>query len=96
MGSVPLHARWGHTPSHVSKELARLKARLGTRLLNRTTRKIGLTETVRTYFENARRMIADTRVVEDYLKALGDRPFGELRMSVPVVFAHGCLSEGLM
>lgn len=85
----------GHTPSHVSKELARLEARLGTRLLNRTTRTISLTETGRTYFENARRMIADTRAVEDRLNVLGDRPFGELRMSVPVVFAHSCLNEWL-
>lgn len=85
----------GHTPSHVSKELARLEERLGTRLLNRTTRKISLTETGRTYFENARRMIADTRAVEDRLNALGGRPFGELRMSVPVVFAHGCLNDWL-
>lgn len=85
----------GHTPSHVSKELARLEARLGTRLLNRTTRKISLTETGRTYFESARRMIADMRSVEDRLNALGDRPFGELRMSVPVVFAHGCLNDWL-
>lgn len=85
----------GHTPSHVSKELARLEARLGTRLLNRTTRKISLTETGRTYFENARRMIEDTRAVEDRLNVLGDRPYGELRMSVPVVFAHGCLNNWL-
>ncbi|WP_294222065.1 LysR family transcriptional regulator [uncultured Shimia sp.] len=85
----------GHTPSHVSKELARLENRLGTRLLNRTTRKISLTETGRTYFENARRMIEDTRAVEGRLNALGDRPYGELRMSVPVVFAHGCLNSWL-
>ncbi len=85
----------GHTPSHVSKELARLETRLGTRLLNRTTRKISLTETGRTYFENARRMIEDTRAIESRLTELGDRPYGELRMSVPVVFAHGCLNDWL-
>ena len=85
----------GHTPSHVSKELARLEARLGARLLNRTTRKISLTEPGRTYFENARRIIEDTRAVEDRLSVLGDKPFGELRMSVPVIFAHGCLNQWL-
>lgn len=85
----------GHTPSHVSKELARLETRLSSRLLNRTTRKISLTEPGRTYYENARRIIEDTRGIEDRLNAIGDRPYGELRMSVPVVFAHGCLNDWL-
>lgn len=85
----------GHTPSHVSKEIARLEARLGTRLLNRTTRKISLTETGRVYFDNARRIIGDAQVVEDHIQTLGDRPFGELKMSVPVIFAHGCLNRWL-
>lgn len=85
----------GHTPSHVSKELARLEARLGSRLLNRTTRQISLTEPGRIYFENARRIIEDTQIVQERLLAQGDRPYGELRMSVPVVFAHGCFNAWL-
>ena len=84
--------RFGHTQSHVSKMLARLEARLGTRLLHRTTRKIGLTESGRVYYENARRVVAETRLVEERLQALGDRPYGELKMSVPVIFAQGCFS----
>jgi len=85
----------GHTPSHVSKEIARLEARLGTRLLNRTTRKISLTETGRIYYDNARRIIGDAQVVEGHILTLGDSPFGELKMSVPVIFAHGCLNRWL-
>ncbi len=85
----------GHTPSHVSKEIARLEARLGTRLLNRTTRRISLTESGRIYYENARRIVDDTRAVQDRLHSVGNRPFGELRMSVPVVFAHGWLNDWL-
>ncbi|CUK17103.1 D-malate degradation protein R [Ruegeria denitrificans] len=85
----------GHTPSHVSKEIARLEERLGTRLLNRTTRRISLTESGRIYYENARRIVDDTRAVQDRLHSVGDRPFGELRMSVPVVFAHGWLNDWL-
>jgi len=85
----------GHTPSHVSKEIARLEARLGARLLNRTTRRISLTESGRIYYENARRIVDDTRAVQNRLHSVGDRPFGELRMSVPVVFAHGWLNNWL-
>lgn len=85
----------GHTPSHVSKEIARLEARLGTRLLNRTTRRISLTESGRIYYENARRIVGDASALRNRLHATGDRPFGELRMSVPVVFAHGWLNHQL-
>lgn len=85
----------GHTPSHVSKEIQRLEGRLKTRLLNRTTRKISLTESGRLYYDNASRIVADARAAEDRLHHLGDRPFGVLRMSVPVVFAHGCLNAWL-
>ncbi|MES0827444.1 LysR family transcriptional regulator [Ruegeria sp. SCP11] len=85
----------GHTPSHVSKEIARLETRLGTRLLNRTTRRISLTESGRIYYENACRIVDDTRAVQNRLHSVGDRPFGELRMSVPVVFAHGWLNDWL-
>ena len=87
--------RLGHTPSHVSKEIARLEARLGTRLLNRTTRKISLTESGRVYYDNARRIVGDAQLIEDHIQTLGDRPFGELKMSVPVIFAHGCLNRWL-
>ena len=87
--------RLGHTPSHVSKEIARLEKRLGTRLLNRTTRRIGLTESGRIYYENALRVIDDARTLQDRLHSIGDQPFGELRMSVPVIFAHGWLNQYL-
>lgn len=85
----------GHTPSHVSKEISRLETRLGARLLNRTTRRISLTEAGQIYYDNAHRIVEDAQAVEDRLMSLGDRPFGELRMSVPVVFAHGCLNDWL-
>ncbi|MEE9376312.1 MAG: LysR family transcriptional regulator [Rhizobiaceae bacterium] len=85
----------GHTPSHVSKEIARLERRLKLRLLNRTTRRISLTETGRVYYENTRRIIDDAQTMQEQLHSLGERPFGQLRMSVPVIFAHGWLNSWL-
>ena len=85
----------GHTPSHVSKEIVRLEARLGTRLLNRTTRKISMTETGRIYYDTARRIVEDAQTVEDHIQTLGDRPFGILKMSVPLIFARACLNGWL-
>lgn len=85
----------GHTPSHVSKEIQRLETRLGARLLNRTTRRISLTEAGQIYYDNASRLVQDAGAVQDRLHSLGDRPFGELRMTVPVIFAQSCLHHWL-
>jgi DNA-binding transcriptional LysR family regulator len=94
-GMTAAAKKLGHTPSHVSKEIARLEHRLGVRLLNRTTRKISLTETGSVYYEHVRHMITDAGVVETRMQTLGDRPFGELKISVPVVFAHGFVNKWL-
>ena len=47
----------GLTPSAVSKLIARLEARLGVRLVNRTTRKLSLTGEGETYFHSGRRLV---------------------------------------
>ncbi|MBL4785819.1 MAG: LysR family transcriptional regulator [Cohaesibacteraceae bacterium] len=80
-----------HSASHVSKEIARLEARLGSRLLNRTTRAVSLTETGRIYYQTARRLVEDANAMEDRVQTLGDRPFGELKISIPTIFAHAHL-----
>ena len=84
-----------HTTSHVSKEVARLEDRLGTRLMNRTTRKVSLTETGRIYYENASRLIDDAKSVQAQILSAEERPFGHLKVSVPVMFADACLNQWL-
>ncbi len=82
----------GHSASQVSKEIAALEMRLGSRLLHRTTRTVSLTETGRIYYDHARRLVADAATITDQIHTLGDRPFGELRISVPSIFARACLN----
>ena len=45
----------GHSTSYVSKEITRLEKRLGSRVINRTTRTISLTDAGRAYFERCSR-----------------------------------------
>lgn len=52
------------TPSAVSKLIARLEARLGARLLNRSTRQLQLTPEGRSFYERATRILADLEDAE--------------------------------
>ena len=76
----------GISPQMVAKHVAYLEARLGTRLLNRTTRKQHLTEIGKTYYERCKVALAEV----DWADALADeargKPRGRLRINAPVTF----------
>ena len=76
----------GLTPSAVSKLIARLEARLGVRLINRTTRKLALTAEGETYFASGRRLIEAVDGLEQEVSASADEPRGLLRISTAVSF----------
>ncbi len=73
------------TPSAVSKVMTRLEARLGARLLNRSTRKLQLTPEGCVFFERARRLLADLRDAEQAAGA-SEIPRGNVAVSVNVPF----------
>lgn len=83
------------TPSAVSKLVTRLEARLGVRLLNRTTRKLSLTPEGTIYFERAKRIVAEIEETENELAGLRKRPKGPLRLSVLVSFGRSQLLPAL-
>ncbi|MBA5102295.1 LysR family transcriptional regulator, partial [Pseudomonas aeruginosa] len=56
--------RCGMTPSAVSKLITRLEQRLGTRLLNRSTRQLQLTPEGCTFYERGVRILADLEEAE--------------------------------
>lgn len=76
------------TTSSISKRIAKLEERLGVRLLERTTRRVRLTEAGQGFYE---RCIAILRAVEDAeaaVTSIGGEPRGTLRVSVPVIFGE--------
>ncbi|HEU0221921.1 MAG TPA: LysR family transcriptional regulator, partial [Paracoccaceae bacterium] len=73
------------TPSAVSKLVARLEARLGTRLLARTTRKLQLTPEGRTFYDRCVRILADIDEAEREAAA-GTPPRGRVRVNANVPF----------
>lgn len=73
----------GVPKSTVSRKVADLEARLGCRLLQRTTRKLSLTDAGRTFHLHAGRAMADLEAAERAVTALDETPRGRLRVSAP-------------
>ncbi|HBU30411.1 MAG: LysR family transcriptional regulator [Thiobacillus sp. GWE1_62_9] len=76
----------GLSKSVVSKYVSRLEDRLGARLLNRTTRRLSLTEVGRAFFERSARGLLEIEEAEAEVSRLQGAPRGELRISSPMSF----------
>jgi len=70
----------------VSKYLSRLEARLGARLLHRTTRRLALTEAGATLFEASRGALERIDEAESAVARFQEAPRGRLRVSAPMSF----------
>ena len=84
----------GHTkssPQMVAKQVAYLEARLGTRLLNRTTRRQSLTEAGGVFYDRCKEVLAAAAEAEALTARLGVRPRGHLRVTAPLAFGSHSL-----
>lgn len=79
------------TPSAVSKLVARLETRLGTRLVNRSTRAFQLTPEGCAFFERATRILADIEDAERNAGA-GEQPVGRIRLNTSASYATHILA----
>ncbi|MCS3515044.1 LysR substrate-binding domain-containing protein [Pseudomonas grimontii] len=80
----------GQTPSAVSRTLSRLEAKLETTLINRTTRRMDLTEEGKYFFEQAKLILAQMDELEERLSSRQKNPAGRLRINAAVPFMlHG-------
>ena len=64
----------------VSNHVHALEERLGARLLNRTTRKVSLTEVGKAYYDRCTQILADLEQADDIAGALQSTPRGTLRI----------------
>jgi DNA-binding transcriptional LysR family regulator len=78
--------RLGISRAAVSKHVLQLEDRLGARLLNRTTRRVSVTESGRTFYQQCRRILAELEDAERAAGELHNEPRGELRIIAPTNF----------
>src|SRR5262245_29013814 len=76
------------SPSVVTRQVASLEQHLGARLLQRTTRSIGLTETGQRFLERARKIVADLAEAERAAQDERAVPSGTLVVAAPVLFGR--------
>ncbi|MFW3899058.1 LysR family transcriptional regulator [Pseudomonas bharatica] len=76
------------TGSAVSKSVARLEGRLGTRLFSRTTRSLALTEAGLTFYRTCTSVLADLEEVEQALACEGNEPHGRVRIELPASYGR--------
>ena len=72
----------------VSRRLAALEARLGVRLVNRTTRSLHLTDEGASYYESCARVLAEIEQANASVSAGRQEPKGTLRVALPAAFGN--------
>lgn len=78
----------GLSRSAIGKSIARLEDGLATRLLQRTTRNVMLTDDGQVFYEHAARILAEVDEAEAALAKRGGTPRGRLRLDLPVAFGR--------
>jgi len=81
----------GISPPAVSKNVQRLEAALGVRLLNRTTRRLALTDEGTLYYDRCRPALEQLQAAASILRDVEGEPHGVLRVSSTVGFGRQCL-----
>src|SRR6185436_15369247 len=88
-GSLSAAARdLGMSPALVSRRLAALEARLGVRLVNRTTRSLHLTDEGANYYDTCTRLLAEIDEADAAVSLGRVEPQGALRVAIPASFGH--------
>lgn len=76
----------GLSPQMVAKHVVHLEDRLGTALINRTTRRQSLTDVGRAYYDRCRLILSETAAADALAQEMRSRPTGVLRVNAPVTF----------
>lgn len=84
------------TGSAISKSVTRLENRLGSRLLERSTRRLQLTDAGNAYYQTCMRIMEELAEAESVLAAQRTIPSGRIRLSVPNTFGRLAVMPALI
>jgi len=87
--------RLGISKALTSKYVGQLEEHLGVRLLNRTTRKLSVTEVGQAYYQRCRQLLDDLDELESAVRQQQASPQGELRVAAPVLFGESYLTRAV-
>ncbi|CAI8774239.1 HTH-type transcriptional activator AaeR [Kosakonia sp. YIM B13611] len=79
--------------SSISQTVAKLEDELQVKLLNRSTRSLGLTEAGKIYYQGCRRMLHEVQDVHEQLYAFNNTPIGTLRIGSSSTMAQNVLAK---
>ena len=82
--------RLNFSPAAISKNINELEAYLGVRLLNRTTRKMSLTESVTFYYDRVAHVLDDLIDADEVIADLQETSKGLLRLTAPGTVTLTC------
>lgn len=81
----------GLSKSFISKEIAQLEIRLGVKLLERTTRRIEVTEVGRSWYQFCVRALQEVNDADAFIRDYHQQPAGNLSIIAPVNFGRQCI-----
>jgi DNA-binding transcriptional LysR family regulator len=81
--------------STISRRISALEKSIGVRLLNRSTRKVSLTEAGAAYFARCQHIVEEARIAHEVLMDETSNPRGRLKVSMPSTLAMSLLSNAL-
>ena len=84
------------SPPAVTRAVAALEARLGVKLLTRTTRQVRATDAGMRYLEHARRILAEADEADDAAAGVHAAPRGQLAVTAPVLFGRLFVTPGIV
>ncbi|MEM5371534.1 LysR family transcriptional regulator [Paraburkholderia azotifigens] len=83
----------GISKSRLSRRLTELEASLGVRLLQRSTRKLALTEAGQLFYQHCQAMLSEAQAAVNVVQQLRASPRGTVRVSVPVTISQTIMSQ---
>ncbi|MDN3577173.1 LysR family transcriptional regulator [Chitinimonas viridis] len=88
--------RLGMSPPAVTRAISALEARLGVKLLQRTTRYVRVTEAGQRYLDDARRILGEVDEADEAAAGINAAPRGHLTVTAPVLFGKMFVMPGII